>query len=394
MSSNDLLCSESLDYLGASPLPLKSETVSSSFDVPLTVRAEPDPAFLKKRILHNLLSNEKDFLPIHKDFLKEVQRGCITDEHRRILGEWMRDVVFEVGSGPDTFCLAMNLLDRFLSLVPLGSPSQLQLLGTVTLLVASKLRDSESIPGRSLIIYTDHSITSKEIKDWEWLLLQKLGWEINGVTPFDYLDHLLPRLSFPSSLDMKEFRKFAETILVLVANEYAFTSLPPSRIAASAILIAYRRLSENPSINSLLRSLQSLLLLSNTNDPESSVRDISSVLPQYLVDKVPLPTSLGQEEVEEKEDQAKKSVSPSSGYSPEPDLMCSELFDENIHDSSKCSSTSSEDSTDYYRSNSPLSAVDIFTEFDRGVFQAVLDSDEKPGASSSSSDSPLSILVS
>ncbi|QQP39474.1 G1/S-specific cyclin-D2, partial [Caligus rogercresseyi] len=204
-----------------------------SFEVPHNVKALPDPAFLRKRILSNLLASERDFLPSSADFLREVQKGCISGEHRRILGEWMRDVVFEVGSGPETFVLAMNLLDRFLSL--------LQLLGSVALLVASKVRDSENIPGQSS---SSTRITALPPKKSRLTLLFfffhfRLGWEINGITPFDYLDHLLPRLSFPPAMDEGEFRKFAETILVLVANEY-------DRIAASAILIAVRRLSEDP----------------------------------------------------------------------------------------------------------------------------------------------------
>ncbi|QQP39475.1 G1/S-specific cyclin-D2, partial [Caligus rogercresseyi] len=86
-----------------------------------------------------------------------------------------------------------------------------------------------------------------------------------------------------------------------------------------------------------------------------------------------------------------------------PDLMCSELFEEDdltSSDSSKCSSASSSDDSSYHytRNDSPLSAVDIFTEFDRGVLQAVLESEDNAnnpgGASSTSNESPLSILVS
>jgi Cyclin, N-terminal domain len=66
------------------------------------------------------------------------------------------------------FPLAVNLLDRFLAAsfsasTPVGR-CQLQLLGCVCLLTASKLRQCRPIGVDLLVYYTDHSVTADEIR--------------------------------------------------------------------------------------------------------------------------------------------------------------------------------------------------------------------------------------
>ena len=62
----------------------------------------------------------------------------------------------------EVFPLAMNILDRFLAIVKIRK-SQLQLLGSVCLFLASKLRQSRPLSADKLISYTDRSITIEEL---------------------------------------------------------------------------------------------------------------------------------------------------------------------------------------------------------------------------------------
>lgn len=41
--------------------------------------------------------------------------------------------------------------------------NQLQLLGTVCMLLASKLRESKPLAGETLVYYTDHSVTKEQL---------------------------------------------------------------------------------------------------------------------------------------------------------------------------------------------------------------------------------------
>lgn len=63
------------------------------------------------------------------------------------------------------FPLAVNLLDRFLALeAAVLQRCQLQLLGCVCLLTASKLRQCRPIGVDLLVYYTDYSVTPAEIR--------------------------------------------------------------------------------------------------------------------------------------------------------------------------------------------------------------------------------------
>lgn len=78
------------------------------------------------------------------------------------------DVLFQVcedqSCQEEVFPLAMSYLDRFLSTCTVGK-SQLQLLGTACLLLASKLREpsSHGLPAELLVFYTANSITLTDL---------------------------------------------------------------------------------------------------------------------------------------------------------------------------------------------------------------------------------------
>ena len=131
--------------------------------MPPTVKALHDQTQLNDaRVLQNLLRNEHRFTPEVKDYMSMVQSD-ITPEMRKLVADWMLGVVHEQNSQPEVFCLAINLLDRFLCHCCIRK-SQLQLLGSVCILIGSKIREPCPIPGKTLITYTDYSITAEELK--------------------------------------------------------------------------------------------------------------------------------------------------------------------------------------------------------------------------------------
>ena len=62
----------------------------------------------------------------------------------------------------EVFTLSMNYLDRFLSAISIRK-THLQLLGTVCMFLASKLKETIPLTAEKLVIYTDHSITLEEL---------------------------------------------------------------------------------------------------------------------------------------------------------------------------------------------------------------------------------------
>lgn len=63
----------------------------------------------------------------------------------------------------EVFPLAVNFMDRFLAVRSI-SKSQLQLLGTSCMLIASKLREPKPLPAKTLVFYTDNSITIQDLR--------------------------------------------------------------------------------------------------------------------------------------------------------------------------------------------------------------------------------------
>ena len=164
---SSLLCEESLDTSLLNKTPEHNSAHPEGWlpwEAPVTVKAIQDHSQIKDvRILQNLLRNEDRFLPEIPDYMKTLQSNNITADMRKTVANWMLEVIREQNSQAEVFCLSMNILDRFLSQTQIHR-SQLQLLGAVCILIASKIREPCPIPGKSLIIYTDYSITAEELK--------------------------------------------------------------------------------------------------------------------------------------------------------------------------------------------------------------------------------------
>jgi len=62
----------------------------------------------------------------------------------------------------DVFCLSVNYLDRVLSLLPLHK-TQLQLIASVCMFLASKFSDTVALSAERLVMYTDYSITTDQL---------------------------------------------------------------------------------------------------------------------------------------------------------------------------------------------------------------------------------------
>merc|ERR1711953_707643 len=383
---SSLMCEEVLDSSLLNKTPEQNRDASDwiPWENPLTVKAIQDHSQIKDvRILQNLLRNEDRFLPDCPDYMtnKELNHS-ITPDMRKIVADWMLEVIQEQNSQPEVFCLAMNIMDRFLSQMKVLR-TQLQLLGAVCILIASKIREPCPIPGKSLIIYTDYSISAEELKEWELFVLYQMQWELSAITPLDYLDHAIPRLDLENHVDIEELRRRTETILVLAATDYQFAYHSPSLMAASAIFTALQSLSSPDATESakgaFYREITPRLQAAthtSSDQLQQCTKALDAMLPEYLRGLSDL------------------MVEPDTTTPDSPDLSC----DEKLSRDRSLSSTSFEHSTfadsEYTlggsRSSSPLSAVDIFTEFDQNVLQPMYDQVE----SNTDNSFNTSILVS
>ena len=212
------------------------------------------------------------------DYFSTVQPE-LRPHMRRIVTDWMLEVCEDQEAGTEVFLLAVHYLDTFLSSTTIRK-SQFQLAGATCLLLASKFSSVVPISADQLVLYTDYSITTEELVSWELLLLQSLRWQLSIVTSYALASHILPLLHLPQS-------NTCNTLLLHAATSYSASSLPPSLIAAAAILAAKTDPSLLPRLTEITRHteehiakvadfLSSLAGLDGDREAEKRVEEESS----------------------------------------------------------------------------------------------------------------------
>ncbi|KAK1159682.1 G1/S-specific cyclin-D1-like [Acipenser oxyrinchus oxyrinchus] len=228
-------------------------------------RAYQDANLLNDRVLRTLLKAEENYLP-SANYFKCVQKE-IVPYMRKIVATWMLEVCEEQKCEEEVFPLAMNYLDRFLSVEP-TKKTRLQLLGATCMFLASKMKETIPLTAEKLCIYTDNSIRPSELLQMELLVLNKLKWDLASVTPHDFIEHFLSKL--PIHQDTKQIlRKHAQTFVALCATDVKFIANPPSMIAAGSVAAAVQGLHvKNIEIMLSSRNLTDFLSQVIKSDPD------------------------------------------------------------------------------------------------------------------------------
>ncbi|CAL8404897.1 unnamed protein product [Boreogadus saida] len=201
-------------------------------------RAHQDHNLLNDRVLLTMLRAEENYLPA-PNYFKCVQKEILPGM-RKVVATWMLEVCEEQKCEEEVFPLAMNFLDRFLS-VEATRKSRLQLLGAACMFLASKMKETVPLTAEKLCIYTDNSIQPGELLHMELLVLSKLKWDLASVTPHDFMEHFLSKLNVhPSTRHI--LRKHAQTFVALCATDVNFIASPSSMVAAGSVAAAVQGL--------------------------------------------------------------------------------------------------------------------------------------------------------
>ncbi|CAG5850678.1 G1/S-specific cyclin-D1 [Menidia menidia] len=245
-------------------------------------RAYQDVNLLNDRVLHTMLKAEENYLP-SPNYFKCVQRE-IVPKMRKILATWMLEVCEEQKCEEEVFPLAMNYLDRFLS-VEATRKTRLQLLGATCMFLASKMKETVPLTAEKLCIYTDNSVQPGELLQMELLVLNKLKWDLASVTPHDFIEHFLSKLKIcPSTKQI--LRKHAQTFVALCATDVNFIASPPSMVAAGSVVAAVQGLylkSQDVSLSSQnLTNFLSQVIRSDPDCLRSCQEQIESLLESSL----------------------------------------------------------------------------------------------------------------
>eukprot|EP01136_Pigoraptor_vietnamica_P035270 Opistho-1_new@100273 len=230
-------------------------------------------------LLDGLLDMERELRP-NSNYLEFMQGPLIKEWMRRETVEWILEVCEHHAFLPETFALAVNYFDRYLS-VAKAKQSQLQLVGAVALSLAVKFRETDKyIKAETLSQCGDNSFTADFVLRMEPYVLRRLEHRLYAVTPFDFLEIFLTNFrDLIGECDVANLRMNANTLLEYSVIKYEFLDYMPSTIAASALLLAIRTVQSRRS-----RRLTKDDVTAYINDTSNNVADCMRRLQAVVTD--------------------------------------------------------------------------------------------------------------
>ncbi|KAJ8327952.1 G2/mitotic-specific cyclin [Batrachochytrium dendrobatidis] len=159
---------------------------------------------------------------------------------RSILVDWLIEVHNKFRLLAETLFLAVNIVDRFLSL-RVVSLVKLQLVGVTAMFIAAKYEEVVSPSIQSFLYMADGGYTDDEILRAERYVLQVLDFALQYPTPMSFLR----RCSKADGYDIQT-RTLAKYLMEVSLVDHRFISIPPSQIAASGLYLARRMLDRSP----------------------------------------------------------------------------------------------------------------------------------------------------
>ncbi|XP_076954805.1 cyclin-D3-1-like isoform X2 [Bidens hawaiensis] len=153
--------------------------------------------------------------------------------------DWILKVKSHFGFTHLTSILAINYLDRFLSTLHFqqDKPRMIQLIAVTSLSLAAKLQETHvpSLLDLQVEDTNNYLFEPKNIQKMELLMMSKLEWKMNPVTPISFLDHIVRRLGLKTHLH-KDFIKKCEDLVLFLVSDSRFVGYQPSVLATAAML--------------------------------------------------------------------------------------------------------------------------------------------------------------
>ncbi|KAI3403719.2 CLB2 [Candida oxycetoniae] len=184
----------------------------------LETRMLPDP---------NYINNQKNYKP----------------KMRSILVDWMVEMHLKFRLLPESLFLAINTMDRFMSIEHVEL-EKLQLLATGSLFIAAKYEEVFSPSVKNYAYFTDGSYTEEQILQAEKYILTTLNFDLNYPNPMNFLR----RISKADDYDVQS-RTLGKYLLEITIIDHKFIGMKPSLCCASAMYLARLILEKRPVWN-------------------------------------------------------------------------------------------------------------------------------------------------
>jgi len=160
---------------------------------------------------------------------------------RGILMDWLVAVQQKYKLKAETLFLAVNLIDRYLTLKATARRN-LQLVGVTALLIAAKFEEIHPPHVSDMVTVTDKAYTRQDIINMEVTMLGALDFKICKPTPMQFFERY-QRVNGCTEIQ----RDLAQYLLELTLVDYSMIKYSPSHLAAAAVLLSSKLMRRQPS---------------------------------------------------------------------------------------------------------------------------------------------------
>lgn len=152
--------------------------------------------------------------------------------------KWMLEVCEEQQVNLRTFPQAVDVLDRYLSVVNIDK-NNLQLIGIASIYIASKIVECLPLNTDTCVMYTDYSVTKDQLIEMEFILLAHFKWDVYSTLSHDLVSPILfifnlsaeiknqaagkIRCFFDCLLTESEFLIYSKRIQAIAVTSYVLT---------------------------------------------------------------------------------------------------------------------------------------------------------------------------
>lgn len=200
-------------------------------DDPLMVAEYANEIFEYLRSLEDTTAPNPDYM--------DAQEG-LHWEQRGILVDWLIEVHQKFHLLPETLYLAINIIDRFLS-VKVVMIDRLQLVGITAMFIAAKYEEVFSPHLGHFKYLADDTFTEEEILRAERFMLQTLDYNLSYPNPMNFLR----RISKATDYD-QDTRTVAKYLMEISLVDYRLMEYLPSHVAAAAMYLSRMILKRGP----------------------------------------------------------------------------------------------------------------------------------------------------
>ncbi|GFR90493.1 G1/S-specific cyclin-D1 [Elysia marginata] len=251
-----LVCNEVFPDFPPSGFMLPSQTRAPM----LRYRVQEDDVVLVKDLLSNpdMLSTVLDLDRKHvpKGYTNEQIFGpelpgsqMFNQRKRRMILEWIMEVITELKLDHSVYFAAVNYLDRVMTCgSETVSQDFFQLLGAACMWLASKVFDCMLVDPKVVCFYTNHAYGVCQLLSMEEFVIETLQWRLYVAVPFNFWDFILFNIPiFKYYYDVEEMRNQVTELSFYLARIFTTRNalsavIRPSMVAAAAVCVPIARI--------------------------------------------------------------------------------------------------------------------------------------------------------